>query len=78
MDRTRLFDLKANPHEMTHLADKPEHAEKITELTALLTKEMKAAADAALLTVISPAPAEWTPPTAGERPAKRAAKKVQK
>ncbi len=78
VNRTQLFDLSTDPHELTNLADKPEHAAKITELTALLTKEMTARADAAPLTVSNPAPAEWTPPAAGDKPAKRAAKKAQK
>ena len=78
VNRTQLFDLSTDPHELTNLADKPEHAARITELTALLTKEMTANADAAPLKVSNPAPAEWTPPAGADKPAKRAAKKTQK
>jgi arylsulfatase A-like enzyme len=62
VDRTQLFDLSADPHELTNLADKPEHAAKIAELTELLKKEMAERADNAPLTVANPKPAEWTPP----------------
>ena len=77
VDRTQLFDLSADPHELTNLADKPEHAAKITELTALLAKEMASHADTVPLIVTNPTPAEWTPPAVGDKPAKRAAKKAQ-
>ena len=78
VDRTQLFDLSTDPHELTNLADKPEHAAKLAELTALLAKEMATHADTHPLTVTNPAPAEWTPPAPGNKPARRAAKKAQK
>jgi arylsulfatase A-like enzyme len=59
---TQLFDLKNDPRELNNLADKPEHAAKIVELTALLKKEMARYADEAPLTVADPKPAAWTPP----------------
>lgn len=62
VDRTQLFDLSADPHELTNLADQPEHAAKVSELTALLKKEMAAHADTFPLTVENPQPAEWSPP----------------
>lgn len=65
VDRTQLFDLRADPHELINLADKPEHATKVAELTALLAKQMAAYADNFPLTVANPIPAEWTPPTPG-------------
>ncbi len=77
VNRTQLFDLSIDPHELTNLADKPEHAVKITELTALLAKEMAAHADTIPLTVTNPAPAEWTPSASGNKPAKRPAKKLK-
>ncbi len=78
VDRTQLFDLSTDPLELANLADKPERAAKVTELTALLTKEMAAHADTHPLKVANPKPAEWSPPKAGDKPAKRAAKKAQK
>ncbi len=62
VDRTQLFDLKADPQELKNLADLPEHADKVKEMTALLAKEMKQYADKTPLTVEKPKPAEWTPP----------------
>jgi arylsulfatase A-like enzyme len=62
VDRTQLFDLQSDPHEVANLADKPEHAAKVAELMALLAKEMQSSGDTASLTVANPKPAEWTPP----------------
>jgi arylsulfatase A-like enzyme len=62
VDRTQLFDLQNDPHEATNLADQPEHASKVAELTKLLAKEMQASGDQAPLKVANPAPAEWSPP----------------
>ena len=75
VDRTQLFDLSSDPHELVNLADKPEHAAKIAELTALLTKEMASYADTAPLKVANPKPAEWTPPAPGTKPERPAKKK---
>ena len=63
VDRTQLFDLQSDPHEKTNLADQPEHAAKVAELTALLEKEMLKSGDTGTLKVTNPQPAEWTPPT---------------
>jgi arylsulfatase A-like enzyme len=76
VNRTQLFDLSTDPQELSNLADKPEHAAKIAELTALLTKEMASYADASPLTVANPQPAEWTPPAPGKRTAKRSKKSI--
>jgi arylsulfatase A-like enzyme len=70
VDRTQLFDLAADPHELNNLADKPEHAAKQAEMMALLAKEMANYADKATLKVANPKPAEWTPPAAGKGKAK--------
>ena len=61
IDKTQLFDLQADPHEMTDLAGKPEFADKIKELTALLEKTRKEYGDTAPLQVATPTPAAWTP-----------------
>ena len=67
IDKTQLFDLQGDPHEMTDLAGKPEFAEKIKELTTLLEKTRKEYGDTAPLQVANPKPAEWTPPAKGEK-----------
>lgn len=61
MDQTQLFDLQNDPRELTNLADKPQHAAKIVQLTALLEQEMAHYADTASLTVKNPKPTQWTP-----------------
>ena len=65
VDRTQLFDLQADPFEVTNLADKPEHATKVAELTAALEKEMQQSGDNSALKVATPATAEWSPPVKG-------------
>ena len=62
VDRTQLFDLRADPHEIVNLTNKPEYAAKVAELTSQLQTEMIRNGDGALLTVPNPRPAEWTPP----------------
>ena len=68
VDRTQLFDLAADPHELNNLAARPEHAAKLAEMTALLEKEMQRHGDTAPLKIANPQPADWSPP------AKRSAK----
>ncbi len=75
VNRTQLFDLSNDPHELNNLADKPEHQAKIAELTELLKKEMTSHADESPLTIANPKPADWTPPAPGSEPAKEAKKK---
>ncbi len=65
VDRTQLFDLSNDPHEVTDLAAKPENAGKVSELMALLEWEMTQSGDKGTLMVANPKPAAWTPP-AGE------------
>jgi arylsulfatase A-like enzyme len=62
VDRTQLFDLVADPAEHTDLSGRPEHAARITAMTAALAAEMKRVDDPAALTVASPRPAAWSPP----------------
>ena len=64
VDRTQLFDLVADPAERTDLSGRPEHAARITAMTAALAAEMKRVDDPAELTVASPRPAAWSPPAA--------------
>jgi arylsulfatase A-like enzyme len=62
IDRTQLFDLASDPHEMRDLAQDPAHAERITALLATLGTELPALGDEAPLVVDAPQPAEWQPP----------------
>lgn len=71
VDKTQLFDLQADPHELSNLAGKPEHAAKLAEMTAMLEKEMVNYADTAPLKVASPKPAGWSPPAPGAKQPKR-------
>jgi arylsulfatase A-like enzyme len=73
IDRNQLFDLNADPHELTNLVDKPEHAERVRAMTAALAAEMQRLGDSVTLTVPNPKPAAWTPPV--PRPAAAPAKK---
>jgi arylsulfatase A-like enzyme len=66
VDRTQLFDLKNDPHELNNLAYKPEFNEMLNKMTTLLEKEMSGYADNFPLTVSNPKTAEWTPPPAGK------------
>jgi arylsulfatase A-like enzyme len=75
VDRTQLFDLSNDPRELVNLADKPEHAAKVAELTKLLTNEMADRADKTPLTVANPMPAEWSPPASGDKPVGKEKKK---
>lgn len=73
VDRTQLFNLQNDPHEVVNLADKPEHAAKVAELLALLEREMKTSGDEGALTVAEPQAADWSPPSKAGKPRKKAA-----
>ncbi len=73
IDRTQLFDLKADPQEITNLAPLPEHAGKVAELTKQLASALAAFGDKAPLQVTNPEPADWTPPTNSKRKEKNQA-----
>jgi arylsulfatase A-like enzyme len=77
VDQTQLFDLQSDPHELTNLATKPEHAAKVAELMTLLQKEMTAHDDIAPLIVANPKSPEWTPPAPGAKTEKGAKKKAK-
>ena len=61
--KVQLFDLQADPHELKNLADEPDQAARVAELTARLEKEMAAYGDTHPLRVEPLRPAEWTPPS---------------
>jgi arylsulfatase A-like enzyme len=67
VDKTQLFDLQNDPQEIKNLAGQPEHAARITQLTALLEKEMRQDGDTNSLRVANPKPAAWLPPKPGKR-----------
>jgi arylsulfatase A-like enzyme len=69
VDRTQLFDLQSDPRELTNLAEKPDHAAKVAEMTDLLEKEMTRYGDTYPLKVANPMPAEWKPPVTPPAPA---------
>ncbi len=75
VNKTQLFDLEQDPHELRDLGEKPEHAGKVQELLALLAQQQKLYDDTVPLTVAEPQPAAWTPPGPDELPKKKAAKK---
>ncbi|CAN5661090.1 sulfatase-like hydrolase/transferase [soil metagenome] len=77
VDMTQLFDLQNDPHELTNLASKPEHAAKVAEMMESLGKEMAAHDDTYPLKVPNPKPAEWTPPASGTKPEMKARKKAK-
>jgi arylsulfatase A-like enzyme len=62
VDRTQLFDLSVDPHELKNLAGEPAHAPRVAAMTALLQQEMTHHADKIPLTIANPKPAAWTPP----------------
>jgi arylsulfatase A-like enzyme len=63
VDRTQLFDLSSDPHELNNLADHPEHAATLATLTAALEKEMAAHGDTHPLKVANPKTAAWKAPS---------------
>jgi arylsulfatase A-like enzyme len=62
INKTQLFDLKADPAETTNLAEKPEHEDRVASLLAVLALELEKFGDKAPLTSETPLPAEWVPP----------------
>jgi arylsulfatase A-like enzyme len=68
VNKTQLFDLENDPRELSDLADKPEHADKVKAMLALLAEQQKFYNDDAPLTVPNPQPAAWTPPAGGVKP----------
>ena len=77
IDKTQLFDLQNDPHEMTDLSANLEYAGKVKGLMALLEKTRKEYGDNEPLQVANPKPTAWTPPAPGETPAKKMKAKVE-
>ena len=59
INKTQLFDLKADPLEMRDLAADPRQAGQVQRMTALLRKEQEMAGDSQPLTSATPQPAEF-------------------
>jgi arylsulfatase A-like enzyme len=74
VDKTQLFDLQADPRELKNLAEVPQHAEKVAEMTRLLEREMAAYGDPHPLKVAHPKSPEWTPPSPENPTAKKGRK----
>ena len=72
IDKTQLFDLQNDPHEMNDLGGKPESAGKIKELTALMLTMRVEYGDNQPLTVPNPKKADWTPDRANDGNSKKA------
>jgi len=72
INKTQLFDLNSDPHELNNLADKPEYAAKVKEMMALLAKVQKEYDDTCPLVSEHPADPSWSPDKAKIAPAKQA------
>lgn len=71
INRSQLFDLQNDPHELTDLSANPEYAERLESMMAILQSEQSAANDTAALSVDSPAPAEYDPLSLNREKAKK-------
>jgi arylsulfatase A-like enzyme len=71
INRSQLFDLKNDPHELNDLADDPSHAAEIARLTKLMEQWQQQLADATPLTSAQPKDPRFTPPS-GTPEAKKA------
>jgi arylsulfatase A-like enzyme len=69
VDKTQLFDLQVDPHELSNLASESGQAARVADLMAVLEKEMALFGDPYPLTIANPKPAEWTPPATRPPPA---------
>lgn len=61
VNRTQLFDMDNDPHELHDLASQPEQAPRIAEMMKKLQAEMTALEDPVPLTVENPISDVWTP-----------------
>lgn len=64
VDVTQLFDLQADPFELSDLAAKGDQAEQVERMMRLMSQEQAAMGDDCPLSVPNPKPAAWTPPPA--------------
>jgi len=62
INRSQLFDLVKDPHELHDLATSPEHSDRLARLTKLLEQWQQELGDQAPLSVEHPQDATFTPP----------------
>jgi arylsulfatase A-like enzyme len=70
VNKTQLFDVNADPHELNNLAEKLGYADRVATMTKLLEREMQRYGDTYPLTVEHPADPAWSPEKAAA-PAKK-------
>jgi arylsulfatase A-like enzyme len=73
---TQLFDLQNDPDELTNLADKPDHSQRINSLTAEMQRWQKSLGDTTPLVVDRPQDSSWDP--SQQPPIDQKGKKKQK
>jgi arylsulfatase A-like enzyme len=61
INKTQLFDLQSDPHEMNDLSARPEYAEKLQAMMRLLQKAQRECGDTCPWTVDAPHDAAWSP-----------------
>jgi arylsulfatase A-like enzyme len=71
VDKTQLFDLQTDPHELANLAGQAGHAAQVNGMTERLKQEMARYGDTVPLQVANPQPAAWTPPGDKIKPVKK-------
>lgn len=62
INKTQLFDLQQDPHELNNLADAPESAGKVAEMMSRLAAKQREFGDDCPLVSANPLPAAWSPP----------------
>ncbi len=71
INKSQLFDLKNDPHELHNLADDPEQAARVKRMMALMESWQTRLGDKLALTSEKPADASFTPPKPGDGAGKR-------
>ena len=61
INKSQLFDVLNDPHELNDLADQPAHAGKAANLMVRLAAAQRDWGDTCPLTSENPAPAAWSP-----------------
>lgn len=71
INKSQLFDMSEDPHEIHDLAGDPKHAPKVKELMQLLRQWQKKLDDKMPLSRAHPQDPSWTPPKQGQKKRKR-------
>jgi len=66
INKTQLFDLQVDPHEMNDLADRPEYADRIDDLMAVLVEQQEYYGDNDPLHVANSIDPAWDPSMVGK------------